>query len=901
MLISAKPPSTGKGELMRMCCVVVLVSTACVLLACAAGAVPMGETRYGASGLRLEIRPEPLWFAESGTTFEQLEGALGANGTGARWVGVVDALGSPEFDSKFIESIKPDLDKREAALKAWVAEIHEHGMAAMSWYPLILSESGWKNHPEWRQKFIIDNPPGKHQELGCCINTGYGQALIDFCNEAIDRIGLDGIWFDGSAFTQIWDRPIGLSCVCEECNLLFKKNTGLEAPTKVDWDDPTFRRWVAWRYEMFGGYIGRLAAGIRRKHPNAAVAINHYHRPGIPWQGAIPLNPYSADIISGSEANGEATVDLTMRLCRAYGRPECEVWRTFDVGEHPGSALQTDELIHHALTCITAGGMPSYGTGPNTTTVPATAKLVSASIDALRPYVGGQSVPYAAMHVSQQSETFYFSREPKGVGWATEPYWKSILGWTSGLMEGHIAPDYVYDKLFTPKNLSKYKVLLMPMSQALSEEQCRTALDFAERGGTLVLGIGAGAMDEWGEKRPANPLEKELGFAFGAVPSPAASEATFVDLSDLDGEHIGAFAALYSPLRLTDKAWQTLYNAGSYREKDPAVAVRQFGRGKVIALGVDLGGAGVAAFQAVTGGDTSMEVVEKIASGRRLHSLKFTDGPNAPQSFYPDMEMRFEPTGAPNAATIRMSFSIRLEEGAQVGIEMRKTGTMLGPYISVGRDGKIWSKDKALGDIIYDKWMQIAIVCRLAGENRTFDVEFSSVFGSMMIYDRLPYKDADFDGCDWAVIFGEGTQPASFYLDNLKIESISAGPEPKVTTILADDFEATPVGSVTPMSPVRFLAGELLKLAPAPIELDAPDHIRFGAFTRTPGETTILLHNLNATRRTKPGDPVTLRTRFPVTSATLALSGKQLEVTKSGDVWEVKVPGVGIGEVVVVR
>lgn len=53
----------------------------------------------------------------------------------------------------------------------------------------------------------------------------------------------------------------------------FKSKSVYDLPTKANWDDPSFRRWVAWRYDTFSSFIGRLASGIRKPHPNAAVAI----------------------------------------------------------------------------------------------------------------------------------------------------------------------------------------------------------------------------------------------------------------------------------------------------------------------------------------------------------------------------------------------------------------------------------------------------------------------------------------------------------------------------------------------------------------------------------------------------------------------------------------------------
>jgi len=287
---------------------------------------------------------------------------------------------------------------------------------------------------------------------------------------------------------------------------------------------------------------------------------------------------------------------------------------------------------------------------------------------------------------------------------------------------------------------------------------------------------------------------------------------------------------------------------------------------------------------------------ETAAQGK--HSLKFTDGPDAPQSFYPDMEIRF---GAPEAAMGRLICVLRIGKGAQAAIELRSTAPKLGPYVNLGREGKLWNKDKALCEIPYDKWLHLELTFRLVGENRTFDVTLTPEGEAARSFTDLAYKDPDFQVCDWAVVFDGGTERASFYLDAMRIEFVSAGPEPKVTTVLADNFEATPVGSVSPRSYVCDLTHDLLRMAPAPIELDAPVNIRIGVFRHTPGETIIHLHDVDATRRTKPGTPVTIRTRFTVYSATLSLSGKQLKVEKIGERFEVNVPAVGMHEVVVLR
>ena len=663
--------------------------------------------------LRLEARPDPLTFS-SPEVMAQMEKTIADTGVKAQWLSVVDPNRNPYYASKFLPTILTDLDQREKQLRETVSDMHKRGLAVMSWYAVILSKSSWEKHPEWRQKYLSDPIPGDQQPMWCCINTGYGDSLIKFCNEAIDKFGLDGIWFDGSAFTQIWYQPLPYSCTCASCTRLFKKQTGYDLPTKANWDDPSFRRWVAWRYDTFSSFIGRLASGIRKQHPHAAVAINHYHRPMIPWQGAIPLNPYNADIISSSEAKGEEDADLVMRLCRAYGRTQAETWTSIGLGPGPENSPEKDNLIHHGLTCVTAGGHPAFGGDPWSKGVPETLKDIAGFLDKLNPYVSQDSVPYAAMHISQQTETFYLSRERKGMSWEAKPFWKSITGWTQGLMQSHVAPDHIYDKQFTTKNLKRYKVLLMPMSIALSAAQCASVLRYAKAGGTVIIGPWSGIAGEWGEKRTTNPLGAALGFRFTNTLAYAATERVAVTLSCSEGADRGTYPMLHSDFESTNPAWKTRYTAKIDGVSKPGISERAYGKGKIILATVDMSDTGFK-WNAAVGGDTLITPTDETAAvGKR--SLKFVDGPNAPQTFFPDMEMYFSPITAPAATEGRISCRMRLEKGADVVIESRDTKPKMGASLRLGYQGRLWAQGKPLCDVPFGEWFQVELTVPAVGQ-----------------------------------------------------------------------------------------------------------------------------------------------------------------------------------------
>ncbi|NLC58386.1 MAG: hypothetical protein GX774_16250 [Armatimonadetes bacterium] len=877
-----------------------MLSTAVVVTG--AGAVPVEETAYGRSGLRLEIRPDPKGLLAHGS-FATVEGTHARAGISARWIAVVDPLAAPYYPSAFIPTDVPDAAANEALFQEWVRVLHENKLPVVSWYPLIFSKSGVAAHPEWRQRFLIPEPEGHTKGITACFHTGFGEALIRFCNEAIERFGLDGFWFDGSAWTQIWDRPLPLSCACDACRALFHQETGLDLPTRVDWSDPTFRRWVAWRYDAFARYIGRLARAIRQRHPHAAIVVNHYHRPTIPWHSAIPLNPFEADIITGSEATGPARVDLTMRLCRAYGRKQSEVWRPFTDGSNVAA---TNDLVHHALDCITAGGMPSFGGGVLTAPeAVAAVQTVSQVIDTLLPYVGGSSVKDAVLHLSQQAETFYFSRAPKGLGWDVEPFWASVESWTDGFGGAHRPPDYLYDRTLTRQGLAGYRLLLMPMSLALSEAQARTVIAFVQGGGTLLLGIGVGHCDEWGEPRPTNPLGEAFGFAWERIPSPEADEIEAVTLVPAEGGEALNVLGLHAPFRLRGDEWQVLYRHGTTPDAAPAIATRSFGKGRVLLIDTDLGAA-PAGWQAVYGGDTRIAVTdERARQGRQ--ALKLVDGPRAEHSFFPDVEMNFSRVALPRYPGLRFACDLWMEPRAAVSIELRQrhNGVRLGPSLHFA-GGKVKTHAGELGAVPAAQWVHVEIAVRFAETTgAVYDLTLEGEEGPLGRYTDLPCIHSNFNGCNWAVLFGAGEESATFYVDNLRLERVDAAG--RHTVALADDFEAIPVGGTQPRAALPPLAGVLTMLAaryaPPVIAVEAPASVRLGAFRQ--GRQVILhLHNRQGTPaewKQPVGPAVTLALDFPARRARRLLTGEALPLHRAEGRTRLTVPSIGLHEVVIVE
>jgi len=863
-------------------------------------AVPSFLTAYGRAGFRLEARTSSQIPRDS-TQRRRTEEAYATAGIQARWIQMVDNLGSPLIENPFIPCVEPDPAGSEVALREWVAEIKAAGMAAMSWHSTSACVSGWQAHPEWRQQPIVPIPQPDSAEIYCCVLGDYGRALIDYCVYAVGRLGLDGLWFDGVVMTPIWQQPYGLTCACAACQQQFREATGSGIPVALDWDAPGFREWVKWRFEAFSGFLGRLAHAIREAHPEAAIVYNHYHRPGIPWRSAVPIDRYDADIITGSEAFSASQADVISRLNRAYGRGQAEVWRNLAVGENLEADLQ-QALTQHALVCCHAGAHPSFGQGWGDARVTERCAALAPIINAISPYLDGRSLSNIAMHVSQQTETFYHAPGDDEQGTAAR-YWASLSTWTEVLGRSHLPVDYVFDADFAPEQLSRYAALLMPLSVALSEQQAEVALDFARRGGTLLLGMGAGACDEWGLARPGNPLGKALGFEFTHVPDSGMSDPVKVSVPRADGT-LATLTTLRSPMALSGEEWETLLTGVAEERRVGLLAARPFGKGRVFLLDTDVVHVPAQQMMMAQGGSTGLRVTnETAASGR--YSLRYADGPEAPQPFYPDIEWRFRQFGAAGYSGGRLEFDVRVSKDAVVCAELRasSSGVRTGPSVTIGPAGRVMVPGREAGSLPVGEWCHVVVDYRFATADEPATWALSATGpGADLAAADLAAPSPDYSRTDWFVLYGAGTQPGEFTVDNLKLLRVRA--DGTTEPVIDRNFEDGPEGLGSgPDLASGVIAAMRSSLAPY-IECEAPPTVRLGYFGGSDGRVMVHLLNGGASRvdwLQPTGPEVVLRCPATIREARLATSGASLSVHVDDNATIVRVPPIGLYQVVELR
>ena len=325
-------------------------------------------------------------------------------------------------------------------------------------------------------------------------NADFRQWWSEHMIEHIRVLDIDGFWFDGTPFAQRTGWPWAPGCLSDEARADFKAKTGLDAPEKVDWSSQVFREWVKWRYDTTVDFMSAVTMAAEKEKPNLAVAMV-YNMSVCDWHLGLPMRRlddrrwYPA--IHGPETR------LLDKLGRAMSpRTELWFWASWfdkDVVWGEGQYFDPDKTIAAGLRTLAHGVYPSLGGwSADFELLKDGIKDVFDEFKKRRDFIGGQTVKYAAILVSQQTRDY--RRQPG-------EFWQSVEGVSDLHSDQHLLSDVIFDEDLTAEGLKPYPVVVLPNVGCLSEAQCNALRQYVRDGGTLISTASTSLYDEWGNRR----------------------------------------------------------------------------------------------------------------------------------------------------------------------------------------------------------------------------------------------------------------------------------------------------------------------------------------------------------------------------------------------------------------
>jgi len=430
------------------------------------------------------------------------------------------------------QRVSPYLQKGRDLASEIIIKAREKGIVPIPMVDLgILPMKAALEHPDWAQidihgeMRVIDD-----ENVQACLlggwQTEYSRLIV---KELVDRYPeIGGMKFGGSSY--------GFSaniCYCKNCQDGFSEATGLALPVTVDWNSPTYRQYVNWRYEQTTLRIQQLYFMVKTFRSDLVVMGNSVCFGNPTWTISSSLNQEKMveyqDIIQIEAQervfhtpNRDELVwqSLTMPSEEALfmqsitSKPVIIVASYFLAWPWRRTAMEYAEQKYWLYQIIANGANPMINLAGGPPAVHEDKRGFKAPQEVFdfyaknkKHYVGDASMAKIAIIYSQSSLVYY------GKNNALKSYVSCLRGFERVLLEKHIAFDLISLSDLGTK-LEQYEQIILANTACMSEYDCNQVRAFVERGGCVIATAHSSLYDEYGMRRKDYELYDLFGINY---------------------------------------------------------------------------------------------------------------------------------------------------------------------------------------------------------------------------------------------------------------------------------------------------------------------------------------------------------------------------------------------------
>lgn len=357
-----------------------------------------------------------------------------------------------------------------------------NGMKVVGYYSLIYNNVAADLHPDW--ECIDENgetyrQSGQRYGLVCPNNKEYRKFVTEQIKEISEEYhNLDGIFFD----MPFWTFP----CHCKSCQERFKKEYGLEMPTKVNWDDSNFKLVTKARQLWMGEFTRFVREEANKYLPGVTVEFNFAAVIGCDYTaGSTELIneecEFTGGDLYGDLYNHSFTCKYYYQISKnqpfEYMTCRCnDVLREHTINK-PELQLENEIMLsamHHAASLIIDAINPD---GTLDYRVSDTLNKVFSYQIPYEPYMDKGEL-YGEVAIYFDSEVQYDYKGHKSNK-------DCAIELSRTLIENHIPYHIIANKHLD--NLDRYKMIFAPALFDFDNDERLKLIDYVSNGGTLYL------------------------------------------------------------------------------------------------------------------------------------------------------------------------------------------------------------------------------------------------------------------------------------------------------------------------------------------------------------------------------------------------------------------------------
>ena len=440
----------------------------------------------------------------------------------------------------------------------------------------------YERHPEWAYIRGDGEIVDEHGDVHVCPSGEYQQARArEIVEETITTLDVDGVYLNLVGFqTRDYAGRYHGICQCRSCTDGFGRMFALALPEAEDPGDAAYRRYAVYKRRTLEAIDERIHGTIRRLRPDMAIDRSFEDGRGFVRQ--------------------ESNTALERREDWPYSGSENTKWVAASFPNMVSSNSSVDFIdypVRHVAVSphqqrlrlvqglANGGGLDYYLIG---------------RLDDHADRSAFEAVREIFRYHAEHDEDYAGLRSRAEVALVTGP-WADVeefRGWFRVLTEHHVPFDGLVNGALTENVLERYRTLVLPDHQAVSDEHALLLDNFVRRGGVLVATGRTAFRDEEFESRDRPALESlgiervravrsdmrgsyfEVGDRDG-FPRLEETDLVFLDGPYVEAEY-GADAERRmrlvppSPFGPPERVWYETVT------DDPGLVVSAYGRGRVV-------------------------------------------------------------------------------------------------------------------------------------------------------------------------------------------------------------------------------------------------------------------------------------------------------------------------------
>ena len=379
----------------------------------------------------------------------------------------------------------------------------------------------YEQHPDWAYRTDKGEIIDYNGDVHACICGEYQQKYaFQTIREICETLDIDGFFINMGGFqTRDYSHRNYSLCHCGNCVRRFRETYGLDIPDAADMSNPAYRKYRAFQRHVMEDYNTRLVELIRSIKPDIAInetdffrmeSNTEYKRPLPFWQYSASSNTRCMRAGDLAQVASNTTVDFVGFFYRHIAiSPEQQGLRMWQ-------------------NLANIGGLDYYLMG---------------RLDNHQDRSGYKEIR-EVFDFHKRHENIYVGLQSnadallmRGHSWSDSG---EERGFIRALTESHILFDEAQERHALKLDFAKYKAIILPNCEVLSDEMAVKLDAYAQTGGVVIASGMPGLYDDYFAKRSELPL-KCLGITRKLYVRDDMASAMF-RLSDADKNYFPDFA-----------------------------------------------------------------------------------------------------------------------------------------------------------------------------------------------------------------------------------------------------------------------------------------------------------------------------------------------------------------------